>query len=60
MLCPSRAKCESADCCFSVLALQKSNLSCCSSTKRTSSSSSPVATTYTFYTEHDKNICYFG
>ena len=37
-MCPSGATCLPADCCFSKLALQKSNSSCRSRTKRTSSS----------------------
>jgi hypothetical protein len=37
IMCPSRAICLPADCCFSELALWKSNWACWSSTKRTSS-----------------------
>ena len=36
---PSEATCPSAECCFSELALLKSNSACWSSTKRSSSSS---------------------
>jgi hypothetical protein len=36
-MCSSGATCLFADCCFSDLALYKSNSACCSSTKRTSS-----------------------
>jgi hypothetical protein len=39
IMCPSGATCLPTDCCFSELALYKSNSMCWSSTKRTSSSS---------------------
>jgi hypothetical protein len=39
-MCPSGVTRLPADCCFSELALYKSNSACWSSTKRTSSSSS--------------------
>ena len=39
IMCPSGATCLPADCCFSELALLKSNSACLSRTKRTSSSS---------------------
>ena len=39
IICPSESTCLPMDCCFSELALYKSNSACCSSTKRTSSSS---------------------
>jgi hypothetical protein len=35
-MCPSGATCLPAECCFSELALKKSNSACWSSTKRTS------------------------
>jgi hypothetical protein len=36
-MCPSRVTCLPADCCFSKLALYKSNSACWSRTERTSS-----------------------
>jgi hypothetical protein len=40
IMCPYGAKCISVDCCFSELALSKSNSACWSRTKRTSTPSS--------------------
>ena len=48
-ICPNGARCIPADCCFSELALYKSNEGCRSSTKRTSPLSSHQNVTCSFH-----------